>query len=205
MGSLTGWSALTILIAYLLFFFWGNALASRSAGRSIWLFSRARGRDRLAAIGFRLSFVIALLGSMLWLTIPSLRRLDPLSLDFGFPFFGLIGVLIAASGAMIAFAAQISMGISWRVGVVSGETGPLVANGLYRYSRNPTFVGQLALLAGLMIALPSSPTLLAVILFYWSASAQIRSEEAALQESHGSNFIAYRNSVPRWLGWPLAK
>jgi protein-S-isoprenylcysteine O-methyltransferase Ste14 len=101
---------------------------------------------------------------------------------------------------MVAFAAQMSMGSSWRVGVVGGETGDLVSGGLYRFSRNPTFVGQAALLAGVTLAVPSVPTVLAPLLFLWSATTQVRSEEAALRMAIGPDYDRYTASVPRWIG-----
>jgi protein-S-isoprenylcysteine O-methyltransferase Ste14 len=92
------------------------------------------------------------------------------------------------------------MGSSWRVGVVGGETGDLVSGGLYRFSRNPTFVGQAALLVGVALTVPSIPTILAPILFLWSASTQVRSEEAALRAALGPDYDRYAASVPRWIG-----
>ena len=40
-----GWSAIAVLLLYLALFFWGGAMAARAAGRSIWLFDQATGRD----------------------------------------------------------------------------------------------------------------------------------------------------------------
>jgi len=56
-----GWAALALLLGYLALFFWGSALAAQAAGRPVWLFARATGRDRLAAIGFRVAFALATL------------------------------------------------------------------------------------------------------------------------------------------------
>ena len=95
-----------------------------------------------------------------------------------------------------------SMGRSWRVGVIPGETGELVSGGLYRFSRNPTFLGQLVLLTGVALALPAIPTALAPLLFLWSASTQIQSEETALRGSLGSGYDTYAGTVPRWIGLP---
>ncbi|MBL9047563.1 MAG: hypothetical protein JNK34_09695, partial [Tabrizicola sp.] len=47
-----GWAALALLFGYLALFFWGSAMAAEAAGRPVWLFARATGRDRWAAIGF---------------------------------------------------------------------------------------------------------------------------------------------------------
>ena len=62
MISSFGWSALALLFGYLVLFFWGSAIAARAAGKPVWLLARAKGRDRWAAIGFRMAFSLASLG-----------------------------------------------------------------------------------------------------------------------------------------------
>ena len=195
-----GWAALALLFAYLSLFFWGSAVAAQAAGRPVWLFGRATGRDRLAAFGFRAAFALAFFGPLLWLALPLLHKVDPFWTEGNALTLGMIGIFIAGLGAMVAFAAQMSMGTSWRVGVVRGQTGNLVSGGLYQFSRNPTFVGQFALLAGVALAVPAVPTILAAILFLWSATTQVRSEEAALRQSLGPDYDRYAASVPRWIG-----
>lgn len=195
-----GCAALALLFGYLVLFFWGSAMAAQAAGKPVWLFSRATGRDRLAAMGFRTAFSLAFFGPLFWLALPVLHKVDPLWTEGRAILLGLIGVFVAGIGAMFAFAAQMSMGSSWRVGVVGGETGDLVSGGLYRFSRNPTFVGQAALLAGVALAVPSVPTFVAPILFLWSAGTQVRSEEAALRAAIGPDYDRYAASVPRWIG-----
>jgi protein-S-isoprenylcysteine O-methyltransferase Ste14 len=195
-----GWAALALLFGYLALFFWGSSIAAQAAGKPVWLFARATGRDRLAAFGFRAAFVLAFFGPLLWLALPVLHKADPFWTEGDAPVLGIIGIFIAGLGAMVAFAAQISMGTSWRVGVVSGATGDLVSGGLYQFSRNPTFVGQCTLLAGVALAVPSVPTILAPILFVWSATTQVRSEETALRQALGSGYDRYAAVVPRWIG-----
>ena len=195
-----GWAALALLAGYLALFFWGSAVASQAAGQPVWLFARATGRDRLAAFGFRAAFILAFFGPLVWMVWPVLHKIDPFWTEGKATTLGLTGIFIAGLGAMVAFAAQMSMGSSWRVGVVSGATGELVSGGLYRFSRNPTFVGQAALLAGVALAVPSIPTILAPILFLWSTVTQVRSEEAALRQSLGPDYDRYAASVPRWIG-----
>jgi len=197
-----GWAALALLGGYVALFFWGSAVAAEAAGRPVWLFSRATGRDRLAAFGFRAAFALAFFGPLLWLAVPLLHNIDPLWTEGQAPALGMAGTFIASLGAMVAFAAQMSMGAAWRVGVVIGQTGSLVSGGLYRFSRNPTFVGQFALLAGVAFAIPAMPTILAPILFLWSAITQVRSEEAALRQALRSDYDRYAATVPRWIGLP---
>lgn len=195
-----GWAALALLFGYLALFFWGSAVAARAAGRPVWLFARATGRDRLAGFGFRVAFALAFFGPLLSLALPMLHKVDPFWTDSRAAVLGLIGIFIAELGAMVAFAAQMSMGTSWRVGVVDGETGDLVTGGLYRFSRNPTFVGQFTMLTGVALAVPAIPTILAPLLFLWSAATQVASEEVALREALGQDYDRYAASVPRWIG-----
>lgn len=197
-----GWAGLGLLALYLAAFFWGGSLAARAAGRSVWLFGLAKGRDRLAAFGFRAAFGLALAGPLLWLAVAPLHKIDPFWMDGRLVLVSLAGLILSVAGAMLALAAQMSMGISWRVGVRQGETGALVQGGLFRFSRNPTFLGQLLLLAGLALAIPSLPTLAGVLLFFWSAQVQIRSEEQALSASLGADYDAFARAVPRWIGLP---
>ena len=133
---------------------------------------------------------------MIW---PRLHKADPVWTEGSAVTPGVVGIFLAGLGAMVAFAAQMSMGTSWRVGVVPGATGDLVSGGLYRFSRNPTFVGQFMLLAGVGLAIPSIPTPLAPLLFLWSVMTQVRSEEAALRVSLGEVYDRYAASVPRWI------
>lgn len=199
MGS-AGWIGFGILATYLAGFSWGTAEAARAEGRPVWLFGRASGVARLAAFGFRTAFVLALAGPLLWLAVPMLHGGDPLWVRGNHTLLGVIGAIMAATGAALAFAAQMSMGGSWRVGVAPGEAGALVTDGLYRISRNPTFLGQVVLLAGVALAIPSLPTTLAPILFLWSASVQIREEERVLRAAHGAAYDRWAARVPRWIG-----
>ncbi|GGF78211.1 hypothetical protein GCM10011402_33580 [Paracoccus acridae] len=195
-----GWIALGVVVLYLTFFAWGTVEAARVAGRPVWLFGQAHGTERWAAMGFRLAFALALLGPLVWLVFPNLHKLDPFWTEGFFHGKGIVGVLLAVAGAMLAFAAQMPMGASWRVGVLKGESGALVTGGLFRLSRNPTFVGQGLLLTGMALAVLSLPTLLAVFLFAFSASVQIRAEEGVLLSDHGSEYRRWSAQVPRWIG-----
>jgi hypothetical protein len=69
MISPSGWAVLLAPLGRLAPFARGNTRASRAAGRSVSPFGRAKGRNRLAAIGFRGSFATAFFGPMLWLAV----------------------------------------------------------------------------------------------------------------------------------------
>jgi protein-S-isoprenylcysteine O-methyltransferase Ste14 len=200
MQGQAGWIGIGIMALYLGAFAWGTVKAARVAGRPVWLFGRAHGAERFAALGFRLAFALALLGPLLWLVFPALRKLDPLWAEEPYQVLGIAGVLLAGAGATLGLAAQVSMGASWRVGVLKGASGSLVTGGLFRLSRNPTFVGQGLLLTGMALAIPSVTTLVAVILFVTSASAQFRAEERVLLSDHDAEYRRWSTQVPRWIG-----
>lgn len=195
-----GWASLGLLVLYLAAFFAGTALAAKAAGRSIWLFGQASGTEARAAFGFCLAFGLAFLGPLVLTAAPSVAALDPLWSPHGLHGEAL-GHFIAIAGAMLAFAAQMAMGASWRVGVAQDAVGALVTGGLYDLSRNPVFLGQLVLLAGVALAIPSVFGLIAVGLFWASATTQIQSEERILAQTLGQPYRHYLATVPRWFGY----
>lgn len=185
-------SAWLVLVAYLGLFFWASREAQRASGQPVWLFGQARGRDRLAALGFRLGFALAVLGPAAVMVPPGTVAL-PIGVNVA-------GIALASIGMAVAFGAQMAMGTSWRVGVRAGSEGPLVTTGLFGISRNPTFLGQGMLLAGVLLASPSVFTLAGFGLFAAAASAQIRSEERLLRDRYGEAYAQWARQVPRWIG-----
>lgn len=86
-------------------------------------------------------------------------------------------------------------------GLLPGQaTQAMIEEGPYRFSRNPLYVGMLALYLGLALLAPSFWALVlfpvAVLLVRWGA---IRPEEAFLREQFGASYDAYTRRVRRWL------
>ena len=198
--TILGFATLGVLALYLALFFLASSWAARAAGRSVWLFGRATGRDCLAALGFRAAFALVLLGPLLQAAVPAFRNIGPLWSVPGSALWSVPGHCLAIAGAMLAWAGQVAMGASWRVGVAEDAVEELVTEGLYRLSRNPVFAGQLMLLAGVALASPAFPTALAVLLFWLSARGQIQTEEQILEARYWQVYRAYRARVPRWIG-----
>lgn len=75
-----------------------------------------------------------------------------------------------------------------------------VATGLYRYCRNPMYVGLLLLLAGLALVWHSlAVILLAALLAIAIHSAVVALEEPQLKRRFGQPYLDYCGRVPRWL------
>jgi protein-S-isoprenylcysteine O-methyltransferase Ste14 len=112
----------------------------------------------------------------------------------------LSATLFLASFLIIAVA-QIQMGASWRIGVLKEGPGALVAHGLFRWSRNPIFVGMIGTLIALFLWSPHMGTA-AVLAATWTlVLIQVRIEEEALREKHGAAYDDYASKAPRWFGW----
>ena len=75
----------------------------------------------------------------------------------------------------------------------------LLARGPYAHTRNPMYVGELALWLGWAILLGSPLVLLAAGLLFAAMSRLIRREERDLTTQFGDAYRSYAAVVPRWL------
>ncbi len=76
----------------------------------------------------------------------------------------------------------------------------LVTTGLYRFTRNPMYVGLLTILTGYAIWLGSLTPFLLLPVFYWLiTNMQIKPEEAILEKKFGQEYLDYKSRVRRWL------
>jgi protein-S-isoprenylcysteine O-methyltransferase Ste14 len=76
----------------------------------------------------------------------------------------------------------------------------LVTEGFYRLCRNPMYVGNLLIVAGLAVATNSLTCLLVVIpLYLFVYIAIVAAEEAFLRNKFGAAYDQYAADVPRWL------
>ena len=76
----------------------------------------------------------------------------------------------------------------------------LVIGGIYRYTRNPMYVGMATVLLGWAVYLAAPFTLLGPALFAaYITRFQIIPEERVLRDKFGEAFTAYSKTVRRWL------
>jgi len=112
-----------------------------------------------------------------------------------------------AAGLVLAFAGFAFMGWGHRrftsLGVSVKTMLPasqLVTGGAYRFSRNPMYVGFVAILAGLAIAARSVPMLAgAAVMFLYLDGYVIPREERYLARAFADAYAAYCRKVRRWL------
>lgn len=78
----------------------------------------------------------------------------------------------------------------------------LVSSGLYRYSRNPMYVGVLLILTGWALGFQSWPLVIYTGCVALSVHLRVLFfEEPWLARTHPAAWATYKARVPRWLGW----
>lgn len=116
------------------------------------------------------------------------------------------GLVIAVILLILGFSFAISGGISFRmakttVNPLKPETASaLVTSGVFKYSRNPMYVGLAIILLAWTIYLAAPFGLIGVVGFIaYIQRFQIIPEERAMYKLFGDEFEAYQSTVRRWL------
>lgn len=80
------------------------------------------------------------------------------------------------------------------------SSSTLIKTGLYRYSRNPIYLGLAVILFGWGVYLSNILTLLFLVGFVLYLNRfQIEPEEKSLEQRFGVQFEEYKHKVRRWL------
>ena len=108
-----------------------------------------------------------------------------------------IGLLLLSLGWTVT--AQIQVGNSWRIGIDEEKKTALMQSGLFRFSRNPIFLGMIATLIGVFLTIPNALTLLVLVLGFVLIQIQVRLEEEFLTKLHSTEYEIFRRQVRRWL------
>jgi protein-S-isoprenylcysteine O-methyltransferase Ste14 len=137
------------------------------------------------------------------IVIPAGPRLPDLGVALTVGLVTVGGLLIAGGVAMLIWTVVLfdregkgTLGL----GHVMGEPVRLVVRGPYRHVRNPMISGVLAILLGEAAAAASGSLLLWFVIFLtFQATAIWFWEEPHLAERYGSDYLNYRENVPRWI------
>jgi protein-S-isoprenylcysteine O-methyltransferase Ste14 len=118
------------------------------------------------------------------------------------PLLPLIGLLLALLGAAAALTGVLAFR---RAHTTVDPTRPersshLVSAGIYRFSRNPMYLGLALVLLGWALWLGNPLTAFGPIVFVlWMNRFQIGPEERALRRLFGEDYRRYCSRVRRWL------
>jgi len=112
----------------------------------------------------------------------------------------LVGVALTLAGIAATFAAQVSMGVSWRVGVDADERTDLVTDGAFAIARNPIFTAMGLTGIGLVLVVPNVVAMAGLVMLIVAVEMQVRGvEEPYLRRVHGAQWDAYTTRVGRFL------
>jgi protein-S-isoprenylcysteine O-methyltransferase Ste14 len=114
-------------------------------------------------------------------------------------YFEYTGIAIMILGFIVCLIAQYYMRSSWKIGIGLNAEVKLVEDGIFRYSRNPFFLGSLLSYAGLFFVLPNIISFTVGIIYYFLIQIQVRLEEEYLVKSLGNKYQNYCSDVRRWL------
>lgn len=167
-----------------------GAAVARSSGDRAFAFLESRGRQRIAGMAFAAS--IAVIG------VAAARA--ALGRQLGADALVTLGAGISIIGTGIVIVAQIQMGRAWRVGVRAGDAPLFVSHGLFRYSRNPIFVGMILTGLGVCLSAGAWWAWVALAVFIIACAAQVTIEETHLAAHFGKDYQDFRREVPRWFG-----
>jgi len=111
-----------------------------------------------------------------------------------------------AGGAVFALGFAIMIGAWWQfrahqVAICpTAPTARLITGGLYRWSRNPMYLGMVAMLLGLALVIGTVPFYAAALLLALIMDRHFCTyEEQKLRDAFGDEFSRYAARVRRWL------
>ncbi|KAI6047414.1 Isoprenylcysteine carboxyl methyltransferase family-domain-containing protein [Pisolithus marmoratus] len=115
-----------------------------------------------------------------------------------FPYVSQIGIILALSGQILRTAAMIhaSTNFSHSVAFRKRESHKLVTNGVYSWSRHPSYAGFFYWALGTQLALQNTICFVGFAVTLWRFfSRRIRAEERALVQFFGEDYHTYRRRV----------
>lgn len=135
---------------------------------------------------------ISLLG---WLAL-ALSRLGLLPFAQAAPAVAVVAALIAAKGVFLRVWGTAYLG-TFAVNHARMKAGAVLADGPYRFVRNPLYLGTWCMVAAMAFVMPVSGTLFTMALLTLFQLRLILAEEAFLSVQLGDCYRSYLRSVPR--------
>lgn len=157
----------------------------RTGGSGLVGFRRGAGPvDWLSGILFVGGMAMSVVSLVLVLQ-DSLDPIDALDTDA----VHVVGIVLAASGGVSVFAAQLGMGASWRIGVSDDQDTALVTRGWFLIVRNPIYTAMIVAWIGFALLVPTWLSIAALVVLVVGLEVQVRRvEEPYLALVHGDAY-----------------
>lgn len=158
-------------------------------------FSKSQSAHDLIGLYMKILILLNLIGGIESINLPGLH-LELLYINTSLKMFGIVLIMVSIVWTVVA---QIQMADSWRIGIDEKNKTHLRTNGLFRFSRNPIFLGMLVFQTGVFFYHPTSLFLFILSMSFILITIQVRLEENFLSGLHGETYKEFQKSVPRWI------
>lgn len=111
-----------------------------------------------------------------------------------------LGFLLGLVGDGIFLTAVLTMQDSWRAGIPDKDKTEFVSRGIYRFSRNPAFLGFDCMYTGVCLLFCSKETIFFSVFAIVMLHLQILQEEKYLKTAFGEAYEIYLTEVNRYFG-----
>ena len=110
------------------------------------------------------------------------------------------GAILSAAGIIVLVVAMVTLGDSWRGGIDYKQKTALITTGIYKYSRNPGFVGFDLFFIGMALLFSSLFNLIFSCMLLCILHLQILEEEKFLSSAFGKDYLDYQGKTSRYFG-----
>jgi protein-S-isoprenylcysteine O-methyltransferase Ste14 len=141
------------------------------------------------------SWIIIWFGEIIVTLLSLDNRLMLLNSDF----IRISGLVLIAIGVIFFITAAITMKNSWRVGIDKSTKSKLITEGIYKYSRNPAFVGFYLMFIGLFLVYSDLITCISMLINIYAMNRLVIEEEKHLEKMFGKEYTDYKKKAPRYL------
>ncbi|WP_133471315.1 methyltransferase family protein [Paraglaciecola marina] len=192
-----------LLVYFLLFFgiavIWRNYKVSKQIGSNAYKLNQKSGVEAIIATYFKYLPLLPIAIYVVYVLFPTQYLLmGPIGL-VNHTIFKWVGLGLLIFSFIWVVLAQSQMGASWRIGIDHDQKTDFIQKGLFKYSRNPIFVGIIIISFGYFLILPNAITLVTLALDILLIQVQVTMEEDHLNEQYGKSYIDYCQGVRRWL------
>lgn len=110
------------------------------------------------------------------------------------------GFVVSSVGVVVFIISMATMRDSWRAGINITKETKMVTTGIYKYSRNPAFVGFDLFYFGLALAFSNIFNILFACASILILHLQILEEEKFLPTVFGRDYLCYKKKTGRYFG-----
>jgi protein-S-isoprenylcysteine O-methyltransferase Ste14 len=137
------------------------------------------------------------IGFLMWLT-SILFGFIPIPLNYRLA--AALSLLVIGQGISISGIVSFRRAKTTLNPLKPGNASALVTSGIYRFTRNPMYLGLLLTLMGWLVFIASPPALVFLFLYVvYINRFQIDPEERVLASLFGGDYAAYKTRVRRWV------